>query len=190
MTKMVTILTQGYADWETALLNAAARSYYGIETKFATPRGAPVTSSGGLTVTPDLAIEDIDVDDIDVLLVNGGSAWEQADAPDVSEVIRKAVSGGKIVGGICAGTVALARAGVLDNVRHTSNSADTLAQTQYKGAALYQDVPRAVSDKRIITAPGTAPVSFMSAVMEALGLKDENLDFYLGLHAAEHRAAA
>ena len=30
MTLIVTILTDGYADWETALLNAAARQYVGF----------------------------------------------------------------------------------------------------------------------------------------------------------------
>ena len=39
MTTIVTVLTDGFADWETALLNAAARSYYGIETLFAAPGG-------------------------------------------------------------------------------------------------------------------------------------------------------
>ena len=47
----------------------------------------------------------------------------------------------------------------------------------------------AVLDGRIVTAPGTAPVSFMGAVMQTLGLKDDNLQFYLGLHGAEHKAA-
>lgn len=73
MTTIVTILTEGYADWETALLNAVARSFYGVETLFASPGGLPVTSSGGLKVTPDLAIEAIDVGNIDALVVNGGA---------------------------------------------------------------------------------------------------------------------
>jgi putative intracellular protease/amidase len=190
MTTIVTILTEGYADWETALLNATARSYYGVETRFATPGGEPVISAGGLKVTPDMAVEDIDTGAIDALLINGGVAWSQPDALDVSEAIKAAVATGKIVGGICDGTLALARAGVLDSVKHTSNSAENLPPTGYKGAALYQDQPDAVSDQRIITAPGTAPVSFMGAVLEALGLKDDNLNFYLGMHAAEHNQAA
>ena len=37
MTRIVTILTEGFADWETALLNAVARSYYKVETNYATP---------------------------------------------------------------------------------------------------------------------------------------------------------
>ena len=136
MTRIVTILTEGYADWETALLNAAARSYYGIETRFATPGGMPVTSSGGLKVTPDLAVENIDVSEIDALVVNGGVAWSQEDAPDVGAKLVEARDAGKVV-----------------------------------------------------TAPGTAPVSFMAGVMQALGLRDDNLDFYVGLHGAEHRGS-
>lgn len=189
MTTIVTILTPGYADWETALLNAVARSFYGVETRFATPGGKPVTSSGGLHVTPDLAVEDIDVDAVDGLVVNGGSAWSQPDAPDIGRVLIAARDAGKAVAGICDATLALARAGLLDTVAHTSNSAENLAPTGYRGASHYQDRPRAVVAGKIVTAPGTAPVSFMAGVMETLGLRDDNLDYYRGLHAAEHTQA-
>ena len=189
MTTIVTILTEDYADWETALLNAAARSYYKVDTRFATPGGTPVTSSGGLKVTPDMAVEDIDVDAIDALVVNGGAAWSQDGAPDISAVLNKARQAGKVVAGICDGTLALARAGLLDDVRHTSNSAENLRPTGYRGAELYQDQPDAVVDGKIVTAPGTAPVSFMGGVMETLGLRDDNLDYYLRMYGAEHKAA-
>lgn len=189
MTTIVTILTEDYADWETALLNAAARSYFKIETRFATPGGKPVTSSGGLRVTPDLAVEDIDVGAIDALVVNGGAAWSQVDAPDISTVLVAARDAGKTVAGICDGTLALARAGLLDAVAHTSNSTDNLAPTGYRGAVQYRDQPDAVVAGKIVTAPGTAPVSFMGGVLETLGLRDDNLNYYLGMYAAEHRAA-
>ena len=68
MTTIVTILTPGYADWETALLNAGAREYYQLETRFATPGGEPVTSAGGLKVMPHLAVEDIELDRVDANL--------------------------------------------------------------------------------------------------------------------------
>jgi putative intracellular protease/amidase len=189
MTTIVTILTNGYADWETALLNAGARQYFGIQTRFATPGGTPVTSAGGLTVTPDLAMEDIDVNAIDALVVNGGTAWSQPDAPEIGAVLVAAHNAGKTVAGICDATLALAKAGLLDGVAHTSNSAENLAPTGYAGAAHYQDQPAAVVTGRIVTAPGTAPVSFMGGVLETLGLRDGNLDFYLGMYGAEHKAA-
>ena len=189
MTTIVTVLTPGFADWETALLNAVSHSFYGIETHFATPGGRPVISSGGMRVTPNLAIEAIDPSQLDALVVCGGEAWSKDDAPDLAELLRRTRDAGKTVAGICDGTLALARSGVLDAVAHTSNSTDNLTQTGYPGALHYQDQPSAVVDGKIVTAPGTAPVSFMAGVMETLGLKDDNLKFYLGLHAAEHKAA-
>lgn len=189
MTTIITILTDGFADWETALLNAAARSYYKVDTRFATPGGKPVTSSGGLQVTPDLAMEDIDLAAVDAVIVSGGTIWQTAAAPDLTDLLTSAHEAGKVVGAICDATVAAARTGLLDRVQHTSNGAGYLDGTGYRGAVLYRDVPAAVTDARVITAPATAPVSFMAAVMRALGLGDANLDYYVGMYAAEHQTA-
>lgn len=190
MTMILTILTDGFADAETAPLNAAARSYYGATTRYATPGGQPVTSAGGMTVAADVALEDVDLDTFDALIICGGTAWQQPGAPDISRVAQAARQRGKLIGAICDATVALARTGILDDVRHTSNGDGYLAGTGYGGAELYQDVMHAVSDNGVVTAPATAPISFMAEVMRALGLADANLDFYLGMLAAEHRPRA
>ncbi|MGK5066097.1 type 1 glutamine amidotransferase family protein [Janthinobacterium sp. RT4P48] len=189
MTSAITILTDNFADWETALLNSTARLYYGFYTRFATPGGQPVTSSGGMLVTPQLALEDISLDELDLLMVCGGSSWQSGKAPDLTALLRAAQAKNIVLAGICDGTRVLAQAGVLDNVRHTSNSAANLLETGYAGAALYQDVPWAVADQRIITAPGTAPVSFTAEVLRALGIADDNLAGYLAMHGAEHGQA-
>ncbi len=186
MAKIVTILTEGFADWETGLLNGAARSFYGIETQFATPGGKPVRSTGGMKVAADVALEDIDVDALDALIVCGGTAWQQPGAPDLQALLAAAEAKGKVIGAICDGTVAAARAGLLDSIAHTSNGAGYLDNTGYAGKARYRDVPHAVVDGRIVTAPGTAPVSFMAEIMRVMGSGGEELGFYLGLHAAQH----
>ncbi|MEG2962665.1 MAG: type 1 glutamine amidotransferase family protein, partial [Janthinobacterium sp.] len=175
MTRAITILTENFADWETALINSTARLYYGFYTQFATPGGLPVTSSGGILVTPQLALEDISLDELDLLMVCGGSSWQSGKAPDLTALLRAAQAKNIVLAGICDGTRVLAQAGVLDNVRHTSNSAANLLETGYAGAALYQDVPWAVADQRIITAPGTAPVTFTAEVLRTLGIADDNL---------------
>jgi putative intracellular protease/amidase len=189
MTTIVTVLTPGYADWETALLNAGARDYYNVDTRFATPGGEPVTSAGGLKVVPHMALEDIEIARIDAILINGGTIWQTPNHPNLDALLRNAHEAGKVVGGICDGVTALARAGLLDTVRHTANEPGSLADTGYDGATNFVGSPRAVLDQRIITAPGTAPVSFMGAVLEGLGLRNGDLDFYLGLYASEHQAA-
>ncbi len=190
MTSVVTILTERYADWECALAMAACRAYYGFATSIATPDGRPVTSAGGVHVTPDMSVAGIDPETVDAVLVSGGNAWESDDAPDISAALQAVHARGKLVGGICAGTLALARAGLLNDVAHTSNEPGLPAKAPaYTGGARYVETPAAVRDGTVITAAGTAPITFMKSVMEALGKGGAELDFYAGVYAGEHEAA-
>jgi putative intracellular protease/amidase len=189
MTKIVTILTEGFADWETTLLNAVARTYYNVATNYATPGGQPVTSSGGMKVMPDMAVEDVQPEAFDAVIVCGGTAWQSANPPDVAAMLHAARDKGVLLGLICDGTVAAAKAGILDDIRHTSNGAGYLDPTGYKGAAFYRHTAAAVTDHRIVTAAGNSPVAFMSAIMEGLCLANDDLNYYVGLHAAQYKAA-
>lgn len=189
MTKIVTILTEGFADWETSLLNAVAHAYYKVETMYATPGGRPVTSSGGMKVVPDMAAEEIEPEAFDGVIVCGGTAWKSENPPDISSLMRATRDKGVLLGLICDATWAASKAGLLDEVRHTSNGAGYLDATGYKGSAPYRDTPAAVSDHRIVTAAGTSPVAFMTAVLEGLGLANDDLSYYVGLHAAQYKAA-
>jgi putative intracellular protease/amidase len=188
MTRIVTVLTEGFADWETALINAGGSAFYGFETAYATPGGTTVRSSGGLRAMADLALEEIDLDAVDVLLVCGGTIWATDAAPDITDLLRRAHAAGKVVGVICDATLQLARSGLIDTRPHTSNAAGFLDTTGYGGASHYRDSAEAVLADCIVTAAGTSSVSFMARILEALGLADENLDFYVGLHAAQHGA--
>jgi putative intracellular protease/amidase len=190
MTTIVTILTEGFADWETTLLGAVAKGYYKADVHYASPGGKPVNSAGGMKVTPDLKLEAIDLGKLDALVVCGGTIWQTPDAPDLTALLKAAHEKGKVIGAICDGTVAAARTGLLDGIKHTSNGAGYLDQTAYKGKALYQDVPHAVTDHKVVTAAATAPVTFMSEIMKAVGLADADLDYYVGMHAAQYTKAA
>jgi putative intracellular protease/amidase len=189
MTGIVTILTEGFADWETTLLNAVARTYYKVETGYATPGGKPVTSMGGMRVTPDMATEALKPAAFDAVIVCGGSAWQGDNPPDIAPRLHAAKAEGVLLGLICDGTWVGARAGILDDVRHTSNGAGYLDPTGYRGGALYRDTAAAVTDHRIVTAAGTSPVAFMSAMLDGLGVADDNLGYYVGLHAAQFKPA-
>lgn len=185
MTRLLTILTEGFADWETTMLNAVAHGFYRAETAYASPEGRPVTSMGGLQVTPGFALEQVDVTAFDALVVCGGTAWRGPNPPDIAGIVTTAHRAGRVVAGICDGTWALARTGLLDGVGHTSNGAGYLDDTGYVGKPNYRDEPGAVTDQRVITAPATAPVAFMAAVLAAIGLADDQLHYYIGLHARQ-----
>ena len=70
---------------------------------------------------------------------------------------------------ICGATAGLARGGLLDDRRHTSNAREYLAATGYGGGALYQDEP-AVTDGDLITAASMAPLEFAHHIFRRLDL--------------------
>lgn len=190
MTTIATLITNGFADAEIATLQAAARGYYGLSTIIVSPDGAPVVSTGGLRVTPDAALGDLDPAAIDALVVCGGTAWASGNAPDISAALGAFHAEGKVVAVICDAVMALAASGLIDGTPHTGNAAEQLTATGYAGGAHFVTTRAAVAAAGIVTAPGTAPVSFMAEVLRSLGKGGPDLDFYLGLLAAEHRAAA
>ncbi|PWE58132.1 glutamine amidotransferase [Metarhizobium album] len=189
MTKLAIALTEFYADWEVALLMAEGRSSFGLDFTVASPGARPVKSMGGIRVVPEVAVERLDPQDHAGLVVCGGEIWQTDAAPDFGSTIRAFAEAGKLVAGICAGTLALARAGVLDEVTHTSNEAALLATSPaYRGQAFYRDQPAAVSDRMIITAPGTAPITFTAEIFRALGRGSREMEEYLALFGREHGA--
>ena len=117
-----------------------------------------------------------------LLILPGGMPWASGHNTQAIDAAHRFLDAGVPVAGICAATLALARSGLLDQRRHTSNSADYLAASGYRGAALYEDVP-AVTDGDLITAPGTAPIDFARHIFARLGLySPEVLDAWYGLH--------
>lgn len=186
MTRIAIALTENYADWEPALLMAAARSYLGVEIVTASPDGHPVTSMGGLKVSVDTDYAGLDPASFNALVIPGGMSWEKGTAPDLNGLIHQFRAQEKVVAGICAAASVLAGSGILDTVRHTGNSLPShQAHPTYRGAELYQDQPQAVSDQGIITAPGTSPFTFTKEILKALNLWTKEAEMGLKGFAAE-----
>ncbi|MEH6718013.1 MAG: type 1 glutamine amidotransferase family protein [Aurantimonas endophytica] len=188
MTRIAVALTPDFADWECALLMAVARAYLGVDVVTASPDGGVVSSMGGLHVTPDLGYDGLDPASFDALVIPGGLSWESGTAPDFGPLARSFHAAGKVVGGICAAASALAATGLLDRVAHTGNSLSAhREQAAYSGEAYYRDQPRAVSDGRVITAPGSSPVSFTTEILKALDLWGPEAEAEIAAFAGEHR---
>lgn len=166
MTIAVAFLQPGWADWEAGPVLAALREYYGVQVEIATPDGEPQTSIGGVLAAADYRFADPVLADAEVLLVIGSDAWSDYRDDAFFSLLRQAHADGKIIGAICAGTVAVARAGLFAGKAHTSNGAEWLQGVVpgYAGATGYVDTPRAVTDGRLVSASGLAPVTFSAAI--------------------------
>ena len=190
MAQIAVLLIQGFADWEYALIAGTGRAYYGAEIEFFTEQAGEIHSKGGLPAHISKNFSDIAQWKPDVVAVIGGSLWMSENAPQISRLLNDLHHEGITIAGICGGTLALARAGLLNEVAHTSNHPDFLPQYAqgYTGKKHYIDTPAAVSHSGIITASGMAPVSFTAAVFDAAGIdKTETIKLRTVL-AAEHSA--
>lgn len=187
MPRIALALTEEFADWEPALLTAMARAYLGVDIVTASPDGAPVMSMGGLKVTPDMGYDALDPDTIHALVIPGGLIWEKGEAPDMTDLVHRFRAQHRVVAGICAAASALAGTGVLNTLAHTGNSVDSHGKYEsYQGVEHYRDQPQAVSDQGIITAPGSAPVTFATEVLKALDLWGTDAQTEMMVFAAEH----
>jgi putative intracellular protease/amidase len=153
---------EGFADWEYGLLAASATEYFGAKAVSISPDGKPVSSMSGFKLTPDRSADPSENDDLDAIAVIGSDYWVAKNPPDVAPLLDTVAARGGVVGGICAGTLALARAGMFKNAAHTSNGLDWILGNLpgYAGVENYQDVPHAVADGAIVSAPGSAPGTF------------------------------
>lgn len=178
------------ADWEPGYLIAELNSgRYFAEPGTAVPvrtvgaTAEPVRTKGGLRLTPDLTVADLDPADSALLILTGGDTWAEPEQAPILAKAREFLAAGVPVAAICGATIALADAGLLDDRPHTSNDPGALAHfaPHYRGAAHYVAEP-AVVDGELITASGVAPVEFARAVLDRLGVvKPSTLDAWYRL---------
>lgn len=165
------VVFDGFADWEPAHALAELRRWGHRSVRVVGFSQAPIVSMGGLTVSPEVALDDVAVDDVELLLLPGGDMWEHSAYPrqSLERLIRSLIEIERPVAAICAATLALGRAGVLDGRRHTSNTRSYLPAhvPEYAGASQYVEAA-AVRDMHVITASGLAPVDFAREIFAEL----------------------
>lgn len=168
--KCAIFVFDGYADWEPALAIAGLRQYGGFEVSSFGLVREPVISSGGLKILPDVSADDINTDDFDLLILPGGTAWEEGKNREILDVVKSFDGKRKYIAAICGATILLAEAGLLNTLEHTSNNdAGYLKQfcPSYKGESGYKKQP-AVSDGHIITANGAAMTEFAHEIFKSM----------------------
>lgn len=164
------------ADWEPGFLIAELHSgrYFrkgatGYTVRTVGIAKEPVVTMGGVHIMPDLSLEECMADDAGVLILPGGDTWlEDIHAP-MMEKVSEFQDEGVFVAAICGATMGLAKAGLLDDRPHTSNDLGYLKAVipAYTGESFYRQQP-AVTDGKLITASGVAPIDFAREVLRGL----------------------
>ena len=163
------------ADWETAFAIAGINNpqfqinpgRYRVVTVGSTARA--ITTMGGMRVLPDISLSEIDPNQSAMLILPGGDGWESRGNAEAIELARTFFVEAVPIAAIGGATLALARAGMLDDFHHTSNSREYLAASGYRGGDFYCDAP-AVTDEGVITASGIAPIEFAREIFRSLDL--------------------
>lgn len=175
------------ADWEVGYLSVELRTgrFTGIpvEVVSVAERPDPVTTMGGLTLTPTLTPERLEAGPDDLLVLAGAGFWDRDPAAGAvwTALAADFLAAGRPVAAICGATAGLARAGLLDERDHTSAAREYLAATGYRGTDRYRD-ERAVVDGDLVTAGPQSPAHFAAVTLGRLGLMDaDRRRAYLGV---------
>ena len=128
------------SDWEAGYATAHINSGASQHRPRALPGGdrraealAPVTTMGGMVLTPDVALADLEPAGSAMLIVPGAETWLSGGNQPFVEAARAFLAAGVPVAAICGATGGLAAGGLLDDRPHTSNAREFLEFTGYRG---------------------------------------------------------
>jgi putative intracellular protease/amidase len=187
------LLLDTLSDWEPGFAIAHInRPAPGVSSRYRV-RGvgldrSPVRSMGGISMVPDLTLEELRPERSAMLILPGSELWADARVDPVLAKAREFVSAGVPVAAICGATFGLARVGLLDDRRHTSDDAGFLATSGYKGGKLFVN-EAAVDDRGIITASAMASLDFARLILARLEVFSKAaLDAWYGLYTTRDPA--
>lgn len=164
------LVFDGYADWEPAYALTGLRRWGGRSVTTYGYDLRPVVSMGGLRTLPERALSDLAPESTDLLILPGGDVWaERYPADHLEPILSRLVAAQVPIAGICGATIALARAGLFRDRRHTSNGREFLLHNApgYESPQHYVDA-RAVTDRGIISATGLAPADASATRLRVL----------------------
>nr|WP_321356989.1 type 1 glutamine amidotransferase family protein [uncultured Draconibacterium sp.] len=174
MKKVCVFLFDGFSDWEISYLTPEINKSEQFSLVYFSKDGNPVKSMGGLEVKPNLSLTELILEEIDLLVLPGGIAWEKREITIIDNLVKELVENKKSIAAICGATFYLGQLGILNNLNHTSNDLGYLKAVvpEYNGEEKYQN-KLAVADKNIITANGIAPIEFATEIFREIKLKSE-----------------
>ncbi|KAF5054177.1 putative protease YdeA [anaerobic digester metagenome] len=179
------------ADWEISFLTSelVSKRYFKNQNEDVTilkvgSTKAPIKTLGGMIINPDITVNEMDTNINDLLILPGADTWFEQDNQKIIKVAKDRIEKGLKIAAICGATGALAKAGALNNKKHTSNDIEYLKMfsPEYTGEAYYVNEP-VIKDENLITASGLAPIEFTYEIIKQLDLfSEETLSAWYNLY--------
>ncbi len=172
--KAYLLIFDGMADWEAAHALCEINKSGKYEVVTVGFSAAPVSTMGGLRIVPEATIKDVNHDEACIFIMPGGDMWEQNTDEEITILLRRLNVRQVPIGAICGATLAIARAGLTRERRHTSNAKEYLKAMvpDYEDEEFYAD-ELAVTDQKIITASGLGSIVFGREVIRELDIYSE-----------------
>jgi putative intracellular protease/amidase len=167
--KAYVLVFDGLADWEPAHASCEIKKSGKYEVLSVGFSERPVTTMGGLKLTPEVALSAVDPSDTAIFIMPGGEMWEGTSHPNLINLLHGLKDKSVPIGAICAATLEVARAGLTHETRHTSNGKNYLKKMvpEYKDESYYVS-DLAVADRNLITASGLGSLEFAREIIKRL----------------------
>ena len=182
------------ADWEVGYLTAELNSGRFLDkTKEAVTLVRvgntldPVVTMGGMAITPEATVDTVTFNEGDLLILPGADTWLEEANQRVLGMVSELLDNNITVAAICGATMGLAKAGILNDRRHTSNDQSLLImmRPEYSGDEHYMNHP-VVVDGHLITASGLAPLDFSYEVLKKINvMRLATLEAWYKLHKTQ-----
>lgn len=181
MDKILLFMFDGMTDYEITLICHLLHRDAGKKVITVAYENKIVKGSSGIMYKPQKLVKDILTDEVAGLIIPGG--WYGDFREEMLQLIRKVYNDKKLVAGICgAGTVFLAKAGILDEVKYTTPIVKWTEEYEDKfgGKDPFKrenyTSQRAIRDKNVITAVGPAFVDFAVEICDWFNLFEDKSD--------------
>jgi thiJ/pfpI family protein len=192
MKKIIFVILDKFANWELAYLSAALGNEQLGTTQYtvlyASTDKEAKTSIGNLKALPDLSIWEIPENISALVLIGAEGSWSNLSQEQTSQLLtlaEKVKANDKVLGAICDSARFCAVNGLLNDVKHTTNTFDEIkdAPLYTNGENFVLTTNEAVNDHKVVTAKGDSALHFAVSVLRALGdIPEENIQFFYNLH--------
>lgn len=183
MGKVLLFIFDGMTDYEVTFITHLLGVDAGKEIVSISYENKLIKGASGLTYKSDKLVKDVVNEEVEGLIICGG--WYGDVRNELIELINNVNVKGKLIGAICgAGTVFLAKAGVLNNVKYTT---PVIEWTEKHINVFGNKDPfprenfiaeRVVRDKNIITAQGIAFIDFSIEICDWFNIFESEEDKY------------